>query len=90
MKIKDYFINNWNRYFKNNILNYKNLNKEQRCNSYIENYNRRIRGIIGKFIFLNRKGMSIMPWPLFLSFIIEEESFYKIFYFIVILPLAIK
>ena len=25
LKFKNYFINNWNRYFKNNILNYKNL-----------------------------------------------------------------
>ena len=86
MKFKNYFKNTWNKYFKNNIPNYKNLNREQRCNSYIENYNKRIRHILGKFIyliiynigiFLNRKGISIIPWPLFLSFIFEEEAYYK-------------
>jgi len=85
LKFKNYFINYWNRYFKNSILNYKNLKKEQSFNSYIQKYNKRIRGVLGKFIyliiyniaiFLNRKDMPIIQWPLFLSFIIEEESYY--------------
>ena len=85
LKFKKYYFKQWMQYFENNILNYKYLTKIQRTNSYIENYNKRIRDILGKFLYnlfnigpyLNRKGVSIIPWPLYLSFIISEEDLYK-------------
>lgn len=46
---KAYFINQWNSFFINGSLNYYNLKKYQRSNSYIENYNRRIKNELGKF-----------------------------------------
>ena len=61
--------------FYDGILNYIYLNKVQRCISYIENYNHRIREILNPFI--NKIGISLILWLLFLSFIKEEESFYK-------------
>ena len=38
-----YFENQWIQYFYNGMLNYHLLSKEQRSNSYIENYNRLIK-----------------------------------------------
>ena len=75
MKYKKYFLSTWLQYFQNTLLNYIYINRIQRTNSYIENYNHRIRIILGPFY--NKIGISIIRWPLFLSFIIEEEHFYK-------------
>ena len=74
-KYKNYFISTWLSYFNDGILNYIFINKVQRCNSYIENYNHRIREIL--IPFTNKIGISVIPWPVFLTFIKEEESFYK-------------
>ena len=74
-KFKNYFMKNWEYHFKNGILNYKNINRLQRTNSYIENYNKRIREILGPYVY--KIGISVIPWPLFLSFIIYEENFYR-------------
>ena len=57
-------------------LDYIYINKKQRSNSYLENYNRRIREKLGSF--LTKRGKSIIPWPLFLAFIINEENYFKI------------
>ena len=56
-------------------LNYIFLNKNQRSNSYLENYNRRIKEILG--LFLTKIGRTIIPWPLFISFIRNEEEYYN-------------
>ena len=39
----NYFYDNWLIYFKNGMLNYRKIEKKYRSNSYIENYNRRIK-----------------------------------------------
>ena len=39
----DYYKTEWIPYVKNGFLNCSYLKKEQRSNSYIENYNRRIK-----------------------------------------------
>ena len=57
------------------MLNYKHLSKEQRSNSYIENYNRRIKLKLSKYLYLKNK--CIITWPLFLYFIKKEEEDYK-------------
>ena len=36
----DYFKKTWEPFFENGMLNYVYISKEQRSNSYIENYNR--------------------------------------------------
>jgi len=41
----------------------------------LENYNRRIREVLGPYC--SKIGISVIPWPLFLSFIIHEEDFYR-------------
>lgn len=56
-------------------LNYAFIKKPQRSNSYLENYNRRIREVLGPYC--SKKGISVIPWPLFLSFFIHEEEFYR-------------
>ena len=38
-----YFKNQWVKFFRNDVLNYSMINKKYRSNSYIENYNRRIK-----------------------------------------------
>ena len=71
----DYFKNQWERYFLNNMLNYSSVNKSIRSNSYIENYNRRIKLKLSKFLY--GKNKCLITWPLFLFFIINEENEYK-------------
>ena len=87
---QEYFISFWNPFFLNESFNYKNLDKNFRSNSYIENYNKRIKDLLGKYKFnnyiiikyiapyLGYNGFSVIPWPLFLSFIINEEYNYTI------------
>ena len=72
---KSYFIKTWNKYFINGSLNYIYLNKKQRSNSYLENYNKRIKQILG--LFLSEKGKTVIPWPLLLTFIKNEEHYYS-------------
>ena len=57
------------------MLNYSNVNKSIRSNSYIENYNRRIKLKLSKFLY--GKNKCLITWPLFLFFIINEENEYK-------------
>ena len=57
------------------MLNYHYLNKEQRSNSYIENYNRRIKLKLSKFLY--GKNKCKITWPLFLYFIKNEEEEYR-------------
>ena len=50
------------------MLDYIKIGKLQRCNSYIENYNKIIKGIIDK--------TSKLSWPKFINFLKEQESIY--------------
>lgn len=74
-KFIDYFINQWIPFFLNNMLNYSNLNKNIRSNSYIENYNRRIKLKLSKYLY--GKNKSLITWPILLYFIINEEQEYR-------------
>ena len=71
----DYFINQWIPYFLNNMLDYSNINKSVRSNSYIENYHRKIKLKLSKFLY--GKNKSLITWPLLLYFIINEEQEYR-------------
>ena len=71
----EYFNNQWKPYFENGMLNYIYLNKEQRSNSYIENYNRRIKLKLSKYLY--GKNHCKISWPLFLYFIKKEEEDYR-------------
>ena len=51
----DYYKKQWVSYIKNGFLNYNNIKKEYRCNSYLENYNRRIKQKISEFLYGNSK-----------------------------------
>ena len=57
------------------MLNYYLLSKEQRSNSYIENYNRRIKLKLSKYLY--GKNKCKISWPLFLYFIKCEEEDYR-------------
>lgn len=70
-KFKSYFIKEWKKYFDEGSLNYIYLDKKQRSNSYLENYNRRIKDILGPF--LSKRGKTVIPWPLFITFLKNEE-----------------
>ena len=71
----EYFENQWYQYFANGMLNYYLLSKEQRSNSYIENYNRRIKLKLSKYLLGHNKCK--ISWPLFLYFIKSEENDYR-------------
>ena len=54
------------------MLDYSIITKSQRSNSYIENYNRRIKLKLSKFLF--GKNKTKISWPLFIYFITNEED----------------
>lgn len=64
-----YYENNWYEYLENSMLDYNKVTKLQRCNSYIENYNKIIKNTLGK----GKK----LSWPKFVSFLKEQENNYS-------------
>ena len=60
------------KYFNNGMLNYSKLKKIERSNSYIENYNRRIKLKLSKFLY--GKNRCKITWPIFLYFIKNKEN----------------
>lgn len=70
-KYKNYFKKIWNPYFQDGTFNYIYLNKKQRCNSYLENYNKRFKQFLSTF--LSQKGRTIIPWPIFIIFIKNKK-----------------
>ena len=68
----NYYKNQWQKYFKNGMLDYSQISKSQRSNSYIENYNRRIKLKLSNFLY--GKNKCKISWPLFLYFITHEED----------------
>ena len=54
------------------MLDYSLIKKSQGSNSYIENYNRKIKLKLSKYLF--EKNKCKKTWPLFHLFIREEES----------------
>ena len=68
----NYFKTQWMKYFNNGMLNYSKLKKIERSNSYIENYNRRIKLKLSKFLY--GKNRCKITWPIFLYFIKNEEN----------------
>ena len=71
----NYFKRQWLSYFKNGFLNYSYLKKDFRSNSYIENYNRRIKLKLSKYLY--GKSKVKISWPLFFYFIRSEEEEYR-------------
>ena len=69
---KNYFKNEWFQYYENGLLDYSEINKEFRSNSYIENYNRRKKSKLSKYLL--GKNKCKITWPLFNYFIKEEEN----------------
>ena len=66
----DYFRTQWNKYLKkNNLLDYSCVSRSFRTNSLLENYNGRIKKILGN------KGL--IQWPKLISFFLDEEDHYK-------------
>ena len=70
----DYYKFEWEKYVFNGFLNYEFLKKEQRSNSYLENYNRRIKQKLSNFLI--GKNKCRISWPLLLYFVINEEIRY--------------
>ena len=48
-KFKNYFYKQWENIIKSGILNYAYASVQQRSNSFIENYNRRIKTELCKY-----------------------------------------
>ena len=66
----NYFINTWFTFLQsNNLLDYTNISKSFRSNCFIENYNGRIKRILG-----NKR---LIQWPNLLSFLNKEEEYYR-------------
>ena len=74
----DYFEKQWITYFTKGILNYAFLKKDERSNSYIENYNRVIKLKLSNYLY--GKNHCRISWPLFIYFIKNEEEEYKQLY----------
>ena len=64
----EYYENFWYPYLENSILDYTKITKLQRCNSYLENYNRIIKASLG-----NTSKLSL---PKFINFLQEQEALY--------------
>ena len=62
----NYFKRQWLSYFKNGYLNYCYLKKDFRSNSYIENYNRRIKLKLSKYLY--GKSKVKISWLYFLFY----------------------
>ena len=62
-------------FFRRNV-DYTKIKKEYRSNSYIENYNKRIKLKLSEYLF--GKSKTKISWPLFNYFIKEEEHDYRI------------
>ena len=71
----NYFKTEWEPYIINGFLNYMWLKKEQRSNSYLENYNRRIKQKLSSFLYGKKKCR--ISWPLLIYFLIKEENEYR-------------
>ncbi len=76
-----YFVNKfWFKpkipHFSSGNLDYHYISKELRPNSYIENYNRKIKLKLSEFLF--GKNYCLITWPLFLYFIKQKENDYRI------------
>ena len=54
-KFEEYFNSTWADCIVTESLNYIYINKKQRSNSYLENYNRRIREKFGPFLIKRGK-----------------------------------
>ena len=68
----NYFKKEWFQYYEIGMLDYSNIKKDYRFNSYIENYNRRIKLKLSKYLLGKNKYK--ITWPLFIYFIKEEEN----------------
>lgn len=52
---KNYFDLNWKPFYENGYLNYSYISKEERCYSYIENYNRGIKLKLSEYLYGRNK-----------------------------------
>ena len=59
--------------FSDRTLDYTKIDKEYRLNSYIENYNKRIKLKLSEYLY--GKSITKISWPLFNYFIKEEEHY---------------
>ena len=62
--------------FIKNALDYRKIDKKYRSNSYIENYNKRIKQKLSSYLF--GKSKTKISWPLFNHFIVQEENDYRL------------
>ena len=79
-----YFEEEWSKYIKiNEILDYHRASKSFRSNSFIENYNRRVKEILGKYyllinnVFINLGVKKLKQWPTLISFFKNENEWFK-------------
>ena len=72
----NYFENQWLEYIDNGYINYFNLKKEYRSNSYLENYNRNIKLKLSEYLL--GKNQCKLNWPLIIQFLRNEEEFYRL------------
>ena len=77
-KFQQFFQKQWLKYFKNQILNYSKLNKDERSNIYIESNKRIIKLKLSKYLY--GKNHCRISWTLFMYFIKNEEEEYRFTY----------
>ena len=75
IEFRNYFEIFWKKFFSDGTLDYTKIDKEYRSNSYIENYNKRIKLKLSEYLF--GKSKTKISWPLLNYFIKEEEHDYR-------------
>ena len=75
IEFRDYFEKFQKKFFSDGTLDYTKIDKEYRSNSYIENYNKRIKLKLSEYLF--GKSKTKISLPLFNHFIREEEHDYR-------------
>ena len=71
-----YYLNTWMKFINNGYLNYAYITIDQRSNSFLENYNRRLKIKLSNFLY--GKNKVHITWPIFISFIKNEEKEFRI------------
>ena len=75
LEYMNYYKSFWSYYINEGYLNYIYLKKEQRANSYLENYKGRIKTKLSFFLYGRNKCR--ISWPLLIFFLINGENEYR-------------
>ena len=68
-----YYLKTWLKFINNGYLNYALISIEQKSNSFLENYNRRLKIKLSNFLY--GKNKINITWPIFIYFKKKEKDY---------------